>query len=293
MTLGVLPRMNPILVGIDGSEPSDRALRVAVELAQASSAPLYLVHGLLPPVVPMDITGYANSQLWVSQRKWAEEMVASAKSRVPSSLKVTTVLESGAPAQIITEAAKQAEATLIVVGKTGAGAAARLLLGSTAHKVVHTAERPVLVVRPDAESAMRTFFVAVDESKQAARAARFAANLASEAGGSVTLTHVSAPNLIPDIPAYHQIVREMDAEDAARVQQLLNGLVSELSSFNVSTKTRRVVGGPETFIEDAEQSGADCLVVGSRGRNALARVMLGSFADRVLNASKRNVLIVR
>lgn len=285
--------MNPILVAIDGSDPSNRALRVAVELAQAASAPLHLVHGLLPPVVPMDITGYANSQLWSSQRQWAEQMVTEVRSGVPASIKITTSIEVGSPAQIVTAAAKETHAYLTVVGKTGAGATVRLLLGSTAHKIVHTSESPVLVTRPDSEPSMRSFFVAADESACAARAARFAAELASKVGGNVTLTYVSAVNLIPDIPAYHQIVREMEAEESERVQRLLNGLVAELSSFKVSVKTRRVTGGPETFIEDAEANGADCLVVGSRGRNALARVMLGSFADRVLNASKRNVLVVR
>ena len=285
--------MESIIVGVDGSPDAQHAVQVATKIARATRAPLRLVYALMPPVVPMDASGYTSSRLWTEQQHWAEQMLAGQKAKVPGDVVVTTLLSIGYPAETIREAAKAARASLIVVGTTGAGATARLFLGSTAHKVVHTALVATLVVRPDSSETLEKFFVAVDGSPHALRAARTAAGMAANMGGSVTLTHVSSPNLIPDIPAYHQLLLDMEAEEVRRVEGLFTGVIAELTSFQVPVATKRLVDGAEAFIEFAEQSGADCLVVGSRGRNAFARVMLGSFADRTLNASKRNVLITR
>ena len=140
---------------------------------------------------------------------------------------------------------------------------------------------------------MKKIFVAVDESPAAMRAARAAAELAAGLEGKLTLVHVSMPNLIPDTPTYHSLVQQMRADEDKRALDLLNRVKGELGSIAVETATLHVTGAAEDFVDAAEQQGADILVVGSRGKNALARVLLGSFADRVIHVSKRSVLVVR
>lgn len=242
----------------------------------------------------MDATGYTTSRLYLDQQQWAEGMLADVKARIAAGVDAKTTLVMGHSARTLHEVADQAKADLIVVGNTGAGATARLLLGSTAHKVVHTGSVPTLVVRAEGAETPKRLFVAVDESQHALRAAKSAVKLASAIGGDVTLVYVSHPNLIPDIPAYHQLLADMERDEAARVEKVFADIKGQLGgSGQANVSTRRLIGGADAFIDHAEHSGADCLVVGSRGRNALARVLVGSFADRVLNVSTRHVLITR
>lgn len=286
--------MNPIVVGVDGSEAARRALQVAAELAKATSSSLVLVYGLVPPVMPMDVSGYATSQLWADQRSWAEKMLSDARKSLPRELTSEDSLDIGQPAEVLRHAAKRVNASLVVVGTVGAGATARALLGSTAHKVVHHEERPVLVVRHDWRPVVRSFFVAVDDSAPSLGAARLASSLAARLpGAKLELVHVSLPNLIPDHAPYRQLVQTLEAEEKERIEGLFRSVKAKLDPLPEPAATRRLIGGPEAFLDYAEQQGADCYVVGSRGRNAFARVMLGSFADRVLNAGRRHVLIVR
>ena len=140
---------------------------------------------------------------------------------------------------------------------------------------------------------MKKIFCAVDESPPAMRAARAAAELAFGLKGTLTLVHVTMPNLIPDVPTYHALVDQMRADEDKRTQDLMNGIKAELTAYNVPVNTLHLTGAAEAFVDAAEQQGADLLVVGSRGKNALSRVLLGSFADRVIHVSKRSVLVVR
>ena len=80
--------------------------------------------------------------------------------------------------------------------------------------------------------------------------------------------------------------------EIARGKEVLEQVVKELGTPNVTTLE---LEGPiaERVAETAEQDGFDLVVVGSRGRNAVARVFLGSVADRLVHICKKSVLVAR
>lgn len=140
---------------------------------------------------------------------------------------------------------------------------------------------------------MKKILAAVDGSEPSMHAARLAADLASRTSAELTLVFVCVPVVYPAETAW---VHSPEIEKAQRsnAEQTLGRVSKELSSTVEKIKTQ-IVDGPaaESIVDLAGSLEADLIVVGSRGRGAVARVLLGSVADRVVHISKRPVLVVR
>lgn len=143
-----------ILVPIDGSATSGRALQEAIKLA-AGKAQLRLVY-VLEETYPLDAEGYAYIDYVVLQeamRHTGKRALAKAAEKVLQSgmTAETTLLEvAGARvASVINGEAKSWSADLIVIGTHGRSGFSRLLLGSVAEGVVREASVPVLLVRAE------------------------------------------------------------------------------------------------------------------------------------------------
>jgi len=138
-------RTPTIVVGVDGSEPSRRALKWAAGQAQRTGAELNVVttweypttFGWAPPYPPaFDPEGDTRAAL--------EETVNAVLGPEPSVPVRLTVLE-GHPAPVLTEQAEGAE--MLVVGSRGHGAFMGMLLGSVSEHCASHASCPVVVVR--------------------------------------------------------------------------------------------------------------------------------------------------
>jgi universal stress protein A len=137
-----------ILVPVDLSEPSKKALRYAFALAQQFDAKLILLYAVEPVATP----DFAYHPLMIE----TEKVVAAAEERLkklcaeeviePSRIEKTLVRKGVAHDQI-TDAAKSSKADLIVIATHGHTGLKHVLLGSTAERVVRHASCPVLVVR--------------------------------------------------------------------------------------------------------------------------------------------------
>jgi nucleotide-binding universal stress UspA family protein len=139
-----------IIVGIDGSHNSQRALEVAIAEAALRHAPLTViaVHQVVAGYSGHGVAFPGDDVLADKAREAAQAEVDSVLANVgdsrPSSVTVRGV--SGLPAEAILDAAKDAD--LIIVGSRGAGGFSRLLMGSVSSQVTHHAHVPVLIVPP-------------------------------------------------------------------------------------------------------------------------------------------------
>lgn len=137
--------MKKILVAVDGSLPAIHAAKKALELAQALRGEVTLIH-VQPPTMtfgdmPAPVGGVREAELAES---------ASILSRTVGALEnkaVKTLSRLGSPAEVVADLAMDEGFDLVVVGHTGRGAVARMLLGSVADRLVHICKRPVMVVR--------------------------------------------------------------------------------------------------------------------------------------------------
>lgn len=143
--------MPGIIVGIDGSSYSQRALEWAVTEAVARHAPLTVI------TVYRAVAGYRGSAIFSPDepgpadraRQAAHEAVGKALAALGDSRSASVTIQavSGSPAEELLDAAGDAD--MIVVGTRGAGGFARLRLGSVSTHLTHHAHCPVVVVPPD------------------------------------------------------------------------------------------------------------------------------------------------
>jgi nucleotide-binding universal stress UspA family protein len=137
-----------IVVGIDGSENSRRALAWSAELAESLDAEVIAVHsiGLLERLGE----GHALSEGTYSDvRHEFDTSWCAALER--SGLRSVRVLRDGNPVSVLLAVAEEFDADLIVVGSRGVGGYPELLLGSTSTQVAQHSTRPVTIVPASAD----------------------------------------------------------------------------------------------------------------------------------------------
>ena len=140
-------RSAPVIVGVDGSDVSKKALRWAADYAQMSRAPLHaLIAWDLPASYGMPAI-YDDVDLESEARTTLAQTVIDA---LGDSTSVTLQAERGHPAAVLVAASS--DAGLLVLGSHGHGGFAASLLGSVSQQCIHHAHCPVVVVRGKADS---------------------------------------------------------------------------------------------------------------------------------------------
>ena len=142
----------PVVVGIDESEASGRALAEAFDIARMLHAQLTVAHMWeIDAAVGMgDLGGQGNMDwqlldlLQTRQRQRMDELVDPLARRYPNA-QVAKVFEDVSPAKGLAELSQGAQ--LVVVGSHGRGRLAAALLGSVSQNLIHHAECPVMIVR--------------------------------------------------------------------------------------------------------------------------------------------------
>jgi nucleotide-binding universal stress UspA family protein len=129
-----------ILLAVDGSDHSKRATEAAAELAKGSDGEVRVLHvhevGVFAPLESSD-----------EARALVDEMVEELQRADVKAMGDTIAARTGGTAPAILDAAKTLGSGVIVMGTRGLSDFSGLLLGSIAHKVIHHADCPVLVVR--------------------------------------------------------------------------------------------------------------------------------------------------
>jgi nucleotide-binding universal stress UspA family protein len=155
-----------ILVGVDGSENSKKALDKAVEIADKFDASVLILNVFQPPPEfaynlnmfpqpsgnPQEPTSYQSNMTSSIKdlRKIHEEVLSKAiekATKLKPTLKITAELREGNAASQIVETAANGEFDLIVIGHRGDSEIKELFLGSTSERVAHRAKCNVLITK--------------------------------------------------------------------------------------------------------------------------------------------------
>ncbi len=135
----------PVVVGIDGSSPSEAATAFAFEAAAVRGVPLVALHSWTDLVIdPVAAPLVDRDAVAERERAVLAERSAGWQEKFPD-VAVEQVVVQDLPAHALVE--RSAAAQLVVVGSRGRGGAASLLLGSTSHSLLHRGRCPVAVVR--------------------------------------------------------------------------------------------------------------------------------------------------
>lgn len=288
-----------IVLASDFSPGAERAQERALRLARASDAPLALVH-----VLPQD--WLASLQEWLSAARGVETVagmvrttLAGRAERLSQTLgrPVRAVLLSGHPVQALAEVAAAYEARLVVVGALGqdsAGASARrLLLGTTAERLLRKTQQPMLVVRGESTQGYERVLVPVDFSPWSAPALALADALAPAA--HIHLLHAYRVPFeeklrfagVPDetIAVYREQAR---SRAHARLRALAQA--QGWASARYTLLLREADAAP-SIVETAQTHRCDLIVIGKHGTSAAEDLLLGSVTKHVVAEAPCDVLV--
>lgn len=301
MTTSDMPQR--ILVGYDGSECADRAIALVASLPWTQGSVIRLVtvapdigeiRSAWGPIVIGD-TAAIEREIAVQ----AEAALVGARERArESGLEVETEVVAGRAPDALAAAARTFDATLVVVGSRGLGVIAATLLGSVSTEVVDLAPCPVLVAR---SGMIGSIVLATDGSECAERTERFLSTL--PIAGQVPVRVVSVaeiprPWVIGIAPTmYHEAIEaQLEFEQALRQghRDIATATAARLAEAGIDARAELREGDPATeILAAAEAVHADLVVVGSRGRTGLTRLILGSVARRLVQRAPMSVLVMR
>jgi nucleotide-binding universal stress UspA family protein len=286
--------IRPVVVGIDGSVASTRAIDMAAHEALIRHRPLRLVHALagIKPAPGMPTSPTPDELSGARVRSDADKLVASALSRAarahPGLVDVSGEVVAGyAGAALVNESQR---AGLVVVGDRGLGGFAGLLLGSVAVQVSAHAACPVLISR-GRTGASGDLLLGVDASPAGNAAVGFAFEEASLRGCRVDSLHAWAGPVDDD--GTTPVTYDKNAAREREETLLAHALAGWQQRFpDVPVRQRVVHGRARQALIDASQR-SQLIVVGARGRAGLRGLMLGSVSQAVLHHADCPTVVVR
>ena len=289
-------RIERILCPVDFSEFSVPAYEYAQSLALHYEAKLILGH-IVPPVFatyPSYVYPDMVNDIYQDLRSHAEEQLTlfASSHRREGVQVVNKVCEGGATESILALATAES-VDLIVMGTHGRHGFDHLLLGSVTEKVLRKARCPVLAVRAPAHGFVaaegvgfvhfRKILFGTDFSPHSERALEYALSLAEEYTAELTLL-----NVLEEVPPS----TDLSAITADIIRQLEAPIPAEVREW-CTIKPRLRVGRPyQEIIHHAREVGADLVILGVRGRNALDLALFGSTTHRVMQSGPCPVLAV-
>lgn len=285
--------MARIVVGVDGSPHSNRALHWAVQEARLRSAEIELVHGY---VLQMHRVVLSTSSHDIAER--AMEVIVSANREVLADVTWTatlTPLLRASYASALVQAGDEAD--MIVVGSRGLGGFKTLLLGSTSYRTATHAPCPVVVIREGeqetAGDAGRDIVVGIDDSRAARRALWWALDEAERRGVRVAVVHgyVDPGTHVPgDIATRDEIERTLERAHAEALDVIDRALHIVEPPAGVSIERVAEAGTAARVVLD--HADGRLVVVSTRGHGAVGRALVGSVSHQILHHITGPVVVV-
>ena len=282
-----------IVVGVDGSDSSLRALAWAVDQARLERRAITLVHTVdaLTPANTDAATVYPE-EARVALHDESEQVLKQARSAVEQSapeLEVHEVFGLDDPRNVLIELSRRA--AMVVLGSRGRGKLKSLLLGSVGVALIKHAHCPVVVHRPDRTGVTRNgIIVGADGSEESLAVLEFAYRAASMRALPLTVVHCfwdvdtggSAPYVVSAASVDLESERLLLAES-------MSGMGEKFPDVKVKSAVAR--GLPqEVLVRLGERM--DLLVVGAHQAGRVSRMLVGSVSVAVVEHARCPVAVV-
>lgn len=286
-----------VLFAADESPGSERARALVRKLHLPRGSSIRVVRALgaeptaagLPDAMRDEVVSAVVSALQAEVQAFAEPL------RQTQITLEAEALRGRAASVIVTEAERWA-ADLVVVGSHGRGAIASAILGSVAAEVVDHAPCPVLIARA---TDVTSIVLADDGSADSGTAAGVVASGIFAAPvqviSVVSVTRPLSSGIAPSVrAAAREAYREALAADRVEHEQLVRRRADQLRAAGLEVATDVREGDPgDEILAAAQESRADLIAMGTRGRTGLQRLILGSVARKVLGRASGSVLVAR
>jgi nucleotide-binding universal stress UspA family protein len=268
--------MNELVVGVDGSEESRRALRWAASVASATRVPLQLVQAWTQgdPAKADETTDRVKGDL----AQVATEVLGPAM----GDLDVTYTAPHGSAAGVILQ--RVTPESGLVLGSRGRGGFAGLLLGSVSRAAIEAAPCPVMIIRHEPVPLTgASIVVGHDGSSSAARALEWAVALAQPMEAKVIAAYIWQASSSEVRPRLHE---RLTADATKSIEQWA-------SDSDPDVQPTEAEGEPRTeLVRLAERLHAGLVVVGRRGTGDVRALRMGSVASYLVTSSPLPIAVV-
>jgi len=270
-----------ILTPVDFSDSAAMSLDNAVSLAKLMKAELYLLHiietSTFPSFIAHAFSGFEKKVEDASNDKLNE---LCSKLEAEHGLKVHCITETGKIYRQIVHCARQSHIDLIVMGTHGSGGSS-YIIGSNTTRVVQEAPCPVISVQ---EHVLQTGFsrigLPIDDSPESRQKVNFAMELARHSNAIIHIIGLQR-NGNEDYQRKFRI--KID-----QVEDFLNG-------HNIRTETlmKKSDDIAKITLEGIDECKADLVVIMTEQEAGLAGLLMGSYANKIINGARIPVMTVR
>jgi nucleotide-binding universal stress UspA family protein len=271
------PRFAKLLVCTDNSPSSPGVIKTGLEVGRLTSAKLRLLEVVMTPLYQYQLLTSLEQMQAREQEVLAQlehYQASAAEAGVDLEVRVRT---SATAYQGILEEAEADQPGLIVMGRKGSTRLSRLLMGSTAERVIGLSACSVLIVPHNAVLNLKRILLAHDGSEYGEAAWREVIHLAKLAKSEVIAVSVARDDR-----------REIDC------RMVLQHMEASAERHGIPLQSVFLRGRPvEKIVETAEEERVGLVVMGSHGRTGLARFFMGSVAERVVGTARCPVLVVK
>jgi nucleotide-binding universal stress UspA family protein len=277
MTHPVFSHLTKLLVCTDGSPASEGAINAAIHLGTLTAARVCLlgvinspaVYGNIPaiPELLAALEEQALRRLHVYQEQAA---------RAGVTVEIAAATDISVSEAILAEV-RARKPDWLIMGRKGLTGLDRLLMGSVTRQVIGQSPCPVLVVPRQAHLEFNKIMIAHDGSVFGEGAWRQTIPLAEKAGSEVIAVSVAR-----------------DRSRQSDCQMILQHLEASAARHGISLQSLFLEGRAfDQIIQAARDEKVDLLVLGSHGRSGLARLLMGSVAERVTATVNCPVLVAK
>ncbi len=283
-----------LLLSSDRSEYSEGAIREAIKLAKRCGSTLTAM-----TVVERndELEALAPKQVEKSEKEAREHIEAiQARAKKEGVDCTVTVRKAFEPYRVIVEEAEKQKSTMIIMGRRGRKGLARLVMGSSTARVIGHADCNVLVVPRAAQMEFTNILVATDGSKYSAAAASQAIGIAKRNNSALTVISVIPAEIaMPTDVDLSVVQRERIANQEMKEAEANARAVKEAAEKEgVAVRAYVRSGRPaDALVETAKETKASMIVVGSHGRTGLAKLLIGSVAERTIVLAPCAVLVAK
>ncbi|CAN5451548.1 hypothetical protein BH23VER1_BH23VER1_04030 [soil metagenome] len=289
-----------VTVGVDFSDASVAALREAARIAAWGDATLHITHTVSEREIE-DRQKFRTIPLDDLLAKVREQLRSFAMGALDTHPAVEFHLSLGQVFPDVLRVVGETGSGLLVMGAYGMGGVPDRT-GMVATKCVRKAPVPVLLVRKEHTEPFRRVVACTDFSETAKRASTMAAQIALQDGADFHLLHVHCPPWLNQGFMVYDFVPEIwdagyQSEYRSGLESQLEGAVESLRSeypgLSVVSKLLEHSHDAYGIVGYIRERGADLVVLGTRGRTGLKKLLLGTTAERIVSESPCSVLAVK
>jgi len=283
-----------LLVALDGSELSERAIPYAQAISKTRGSEIILFTVSIASVEQLDRPMKAYLEL-------------KAKELQSQGIKASSAITYGNVPDEIVGFADKNDIDLIIISTHGYSGIKRWVLGSVARKVLYGTSVQVLLIKSKAPQVsqveLKKLLLPLDGSPFSESPIPSIEQLIKGTGTEIVLTLVCEPPLVPSYgdhpinPTWEKHRDKLWAEAKQEASEYLKSMETKLKKQGLKVRSQVIPGElgrvAETILQAAQKEKVDLITMATHGRSAVSRWVYGGVANRIVEQSVQPVLLIR